>query len=214
MVAHTMKKILGYSSTVLFFTLSMLAGSFTAQAGHWDPSWRGDANSTYTTLSYGYDPGGNLTFSHGPSGYALDGQPSAVLTDPDQLDVIIPNFIDPLPIKHMRIQLSFDGTDMPASEMADHITIFAEDDGQSVPWELVGLGGSDGRFDGHNFYFDFDIWPSPDWEQITFQGLRAGRNLLWIEIDTISTVPLPAAVWLFGSGLLGLIGFSKRKKAA
>ncbi len=29
-----------------------------------------------------------------------------------------------------------------------------------------------------------------------------------------SVVPIPAAVWLFGSGLLGLIGFSKRKKAA
>jgi len=30
----------------------------------------------------------------------------------------------------------------------------------------------------------------------------------------VASVPLPAAVWLFGSGLLGLIGFSKRKKAA
>ncbi len=29
-----------------------------------------------------------------------------------------------------------------------------------------------------------------------------------------STVPIPAAVWLFGSSLLGLIGFSKRKKIA
>jgi len=29
-----------------------------------------------------------------------------------------------------------------------------------------------------------------------------------------TTVPVPAAVWLFGSGLLGLIGFSRRKKAA
>ncbi len=27
-------------------------------------------------------------------------------------------------------------------------------------------------------------------------------------------VPIPAAAWLFGSGLLGLIGFSKLKKAA
>ncbi len=26
-------------------------------------------------------------------------------------------------------------------------------------------------------------------------------------------VPLPAAVWLFGSGLLGLIGIARRKKA-
>ncbi len=29
-----------------------------------------------------------------------------------------------------------------------------------------------------------------------------------------TTVPIPGAVWLLGSGLLGLIGFSKRKKAA
>jgi len=27
-------------------------------------------------------------------------------------------------------------------------------------------------------------------------------------------IPIPAAVWLFGTGLLGLIGFSKRRKAA
>ena len=32
-------------------------------------------------------------------------------------------------------------------------------------------------------------------------------------IDNITAVPLPAAVWLFGSGLLGLIGISRRKKA-
>jgi hypothetical protein len=37
----------------------------------------------------------------------------------------------------------------------------------------------------------------------------------WIFIDnfTTSAVPVPAAVWLFGSGLLGLIGFTKRKAA-
>lgn len=29
----------------------------------------------------------------------------------------------------------------------------------------------------------------------------------------IPSVPVPAAVWLFGSGLLGLIGIAKRKKA-
>lgn len=28
-----------------------------------------------------------------------------------------------------------------------------------------------------------------------------------------SAVPVPAAVWLFGSGLIGLVGFAKRKKA-
>ena len=30
---------------------------------------------------------------------------------------------------------------------------------------------------------------------------------------TVSNIPLPPAVWLFGSGLLGLIGISRRKKA-
>lgn len=30
----------------------------------------------------------------------------------------------------------------------------------------------------------------------------------------IATVPVPATVWLFGSGLIGLIGIAKRKKAA
>ena len=30
---------------------------------------------------------------------------------------------------------------------------------------------------------------------------------------TVSAVPVPAAVWLFGSGLLGLVGIARRKKA-
>ena len=31
---------------------------------------------------------------------------------------------------------------------------------------------------------------------------------------SVSTVPVPAAAWLFGSGLLGLLGIARRKKAA
>ncbi len=34
------------------------------------------------------------------------------------------------------------------------------------------------------------------------------------KIGKVQTVPIPAAVWLFGSGLLGLLGIAKRKKAA
>jgi hypothetical protein len=37
----------------------------------------------------------------------------------------------------------------------------------------------------------------------------------FVKIDNIATtVPVPAAVWLFGSGLLGLIGIARRKKTA
>jgi hypothetical protein len=31
---------------------------------------------------------------------------------------------------------------------------------------------------------------------------------------SVSAVPVPAAVWLFGTALIGLVGFSKRRKAA
>ncbi|MCH8106682.1 MAG: VPLPA-CTERM sorting domain-containing protein [Proteobacteria bacterium] len=31
---------------------------------------------------------------------------------------------------------------------------------------------------------------------------------------TENPVPVPAAVWLFGTGLIGLIGISKRRKSA
>ena len=30
---------------------------------------------------------------------------------------------------------------------------------------------------------------------------------------TAAVVPVPAAVWLFGSGLLGLVGVARRKKS-
>lgn len=43
-----------------------------------------------------------------------------------------------------------------------------------------------------------------------FQGFSANFNLQGI---TPSAVPLPAAVWLLGSGLLGLVGVARRKKA-
>ena len=48
-----------------------------------------------------------------------------------------------------------------------------------------GLGMIDGAFPGFNANFDF-----------------------------VAAVPVPAAVWLFGSGLLGLVGVARRKKAA
>ncbi len=39
-------------------------------------------------------------------------------------------------------------------------------------------------------------------------------NSLSAKVGEVQTVPVPAAVWLFGSGLLGLLGMAKRKKAA
>lgn len=57
------------------------------------------------------------------------------------------------------------------------------------PDGVRGYGMLDGAFVGFNANFDF---VTPD----------------------MSAVPVPAAVWLFGSGLLGLVGVARRKKAA
>ena len=41
----------------------------------------------------------------------------------------------------------------------------------------------------------------------TSDKLRSG------DVINSPVVPVPAAVWLFGSGLLGLVGIARRKKA-
>ena len=61
--------------------------------------------------------------------------------------------------------------------------------------------------------FTFDAEPGEYY--VSFYGL-AGKPPLpsnyGIEISQV-VVPVPAAVWLFGSGLLGLVGIARRKKA-
>lgn len=43
----------------------------------------------------------------------------------------------------------------------------------------------------------------------------SGPGIVTYDVDAgMYEVPVPAAVWLFGSGLLGLIGIARRKKAA
>ena len=50
---------------------------------------------------------------------------------------------------------------------------------------------------------------------ITFDwALGGGTGRMGIgEFSSIQAVPVPAAVWLFGSGLIGLNGIARRKKA-
>lgn len=43
-------------------------------------------------------------------------------------------------------------------------------------------------------------------------GLKSNDEFAWaVRSGDVSTVPVPAAVWLFGSGLAGLISMSRRK---
>ena len=44
-------------------------------------------------------------------------------------------------------------------------------------------------------------------------SLSAGDSVTFDTLFDVTPVPVPAAVWLFGSGLVGLAGFARRKKA-
>ena len=43
-------------------------------------------------------------------------------------------------------------------------------------------------------------------------SLRPSSFIITGDISSVTVVPIPAAVWLFGTGLMGIIGFTKRKK--
>ena len=51
-----------------------------------------------------------------------------------------------------------------------------------------------------------------------FGNYNANFDISSVHLDsfvpTPAAVPVPAAVWLFGSGLLGLVGIARRKKKA
>ena len=67
--------------------------------------------------------------------------------------------------------------------------------------DLLTLKGA-GRLSGNGF----------DATDATLSFSTRSLNSYDMSIETvITTVPVPAAVWLFGSGLLGLVGVARRK---
>jgi len=78
-------------------------------------------------------------------------------------------------------------------------------------------------FDGNNS--DSATDPSPhifmaalgDYVWLGFDDREGGHvdyDDLVVRVSAVSPVPVPAAIWLFGTALVGLVGFSKRKVAA
>ena len=47
-----------------------------------------------------------------------------------------------------------------------------------------------------------------------YDGTTAGANLAYTATISAAPVPLPAAVWMFGAGLMGWLGLQKRKMVA
>jgi hypothetical protein len=84
----------------------------------------------------------------------------------------------------------------------------------------LGIHEANGGFRRHATWYDNPIHSNS--ETMDFIATRGGEFSLGYAqgnagsflVTTLQPVPVPAALWLFGSGLLGLIGISRRKKTA
>jgi len=71
---------------------------------------------------------------------------------------------------------------------------------------------TEGAFIGVRYRLGFDSG-APILAALAVDDTGSAEDLGVTATGTISAVPVPAAVWLFGSGLIGLAGLARRKKA-
>ena len=184
---------------ILCITL-LTAGVASANSigGPFDPAYRYGENSVFAVFENGF-PGFEPTewhvalFEPGPSIYPLSQQQPEVFGDENIIDILLPNFIDELPMKMMRIQMLFDAP-VNAEDIFVIVDGFDSVAG-TVPGNLVG-----GSFGSHDVwhYMDFEIFPNPDEERIFIEHFFPER-LMTVIVDTVS-IPEPASL-----GLLGLV---------
>lgn len=168
-----------------------------------DPIYTGPETLSNTGTNGLGNPGIHVVSGNGPGA--------------SQLVINVANFMDNISLKQMRVEiLAFDSA---TDEIATVNSVGATKDGAAIPAGDINQVGfhsqanlAHGGVTWDYSYTDFVISPNPDWETITIDA--NGANIAQVFVWTVSAVPVPAAVWLFGTGLLGMIGISRRRGGA
>ena len=120
----------------------------------------------------------------------------------------------------MTLQLSSGGLfSLGTVDLAEYSSVF---DGNKIAVSFIGHKDNgvtvfqnftiDGLRDGVGGIDDFETFTfSSDFTNLVY--VEVGSTIFSMDNLSVSAVPIPAAVWLFGSGLIGLIGFARHKKA-
>lgn len=188
---------------------SVVALSWTPARGHDlnPPSYRGQPLSVHAHLNA--DPtSGSWGLGLSQFSWVDDSDPSTYLhsmTVPSPVgkgpnndyQFMLPNFVDELPLKLLRMQLTWTGTTQPPV----NIHGYGLDLGQYIPGILT-FASTPLVFtqpDGGYQYFDFEFRPNPDLEFL-YVTVPADCYLDQVVIDTIST-PEPASLSLLAARL-------------
>ena len=130
----------------------------------------------------------------------------------DELTFYMDNYDSPNPVKLVRVQITY----FWFGPEPLGFDVWTELDGEDTfyPAELFEVcGHPDGWITAA---YDFSIMPNPfeEWIGLKFNGYPAFIDQ--VVIDTVcvgSAVPIPGAVWLLGSGLVGLVGLRRKFKS-
>lgn len=114
----------------------------------------------------------------------------------------IPNWVDDMPVKKGRIQITLAG---PVDATLTRFDAF--ENGRLLPPPSYSI--ADGILGG-TWIWDFEIRPNPDWEIFAFT-VPGGTVVTQIVVDTVS-VPEPGVIGLVSLGILGTLAVCRRPR--